>query len=712
MPASPVLKGRSDAIRDVFTVNESDNLLMSVTQSASFGSAYMGSPDNFDGSDLRITLSGSSDSMTFDLNGTGSFEKSIDDEIKRSEGADKEQNTKEPGRPPMPNHSSSFQMKFGRPPYQPHFQHPYYPQQYSAPQGGHPNYPYYFYPQQTGYHNHHTNPNTKDGQHSSSNHNGISSSANRQENSQPNSSNSSLNSTGSRKRTFDDSLDEIHPGQLRSSNSSVCTAPNDATTAVNKLVKESPVKKPVPDTMTLSRMNSTDSADSALTFGGCSLNEKENKKSTQRQKSELSQFMLPSPFNGGTEKRDASETQTLERFTFDLTETRGKPSEAPNGFTPLNQMNNLKSETQVKKESPNLNLNIDSIQENISWNVEGDDMGNTPLSFGSELSGNFFGVSLKSPGGNFVGLGSPSSLGDALLDDSTPLEYQEPSKLVSQTPGKQYLQTPSTPMNFSSPFHAAMFNSAHSGRYPMGMFSPAQGMYHPHGERVVNLRGKAPLQGSHPAMHLPPNVPSHHNFLASPIGLPNRGQYMMNMPSPMPNSRQHELMHSPASFGISKERCIAMEQPLPTKYQGDIEADKDAAAPEFTALVNFPGHVSMKQSVSLPEGMRCCVMCGKACRCTSAKAKKNESKMEPVNKRNSVGDIPIIPTQNKGLCTSCDVNVWIVQSSGLQIKWCKGCKNFRPWAAFGDKGLATKCVRCRDRQREKYASQKDRSSKR
>lgn len=70
-----------------------------------------------------------------------------------------------------------------------------------------------------------------------------------------------------------------------------------------------------------------------------------------------------------------------------------------------------------------------------------------------------------------------------------------------------------------------------------------------------------------------------------------------------------------------------------------------------------------------------------------------------------------IPTQNKGLCTICDVNVWIVTSSGLEIKWCKGCKNFRPWAAFGDKGLATKCVRCRERQREKYALQKEEKDK-
>merc|ERR1711957_206885 len=41
-----------------------------------------------------------------------------------------------------------------------------------------------------------------------------------------------------------------------------------------------------------------------------------------------------------------------------------------------------------------------------------------------------------------------------------------------------------------------------------------------------------------------------------------------------------------------------------------------------------------------------------------------------------------------------------------QIKWCKGCKNFKLWASFGDKGHATKCLGCRERQKEKYALQK------
>ena len=71
------------------------------------------------------------------------------------------------------------------------------------------------------------------------------------------------------------------------------------------------------------------------------------------------------------------------------------------------------------------------------------------------------------------------------------------------------------------------------------------------------------------------------------------------------------------------------------------------------------------------------------------------------------GTAHIIPRQNKGLCTACDVTVWVLVAEGLEIKWCKGCKNFRRWAAFGEKGSATKCVRCRERQREKYAMQKN-----
>jgi hypothetical protein len=66
----------------------------------------------------------------------------------------------------------------------------------------------------------------------------------------------------------------------------------------------------------------------------------------------------------------------------------------------------------------------------------------------------------------------------------------------------------------------------------------------------------------------------------------------------------------------------------------------------------------------------------------------------------------IIPTQNKGVCTACDVTVWVFVHGKVEIKWCKGCKNFKPWIAFGEKLFGTKCLQCRDRQRGKYAEQK------
>lgn len=171
-------------------------------------------------------------------------------------------------------------------------------------------------------------------------------------------------------------------------------------------------------------------------------------------------------------------------------------------------------------------------------------------------------------------------------------------------------------------------------------------------------------------------------------------------------------------------------------FYSDIEKAKTAQVPEFTSLVNFPAHMSQKQAVNLPDGMRCCVMCGQACPCSSGNknkkggskggaSKANDGSLAPRNSNGQDmmgaggsngggekgGGYAIIPTQNKGLCTLCDVNVWVVVSTGLEIKWCKGCKNFRPWAAFGDKGLATKCLRCRERQREKYALQKEEKEK-
>jgi hypothetical protein len=195
------------------------------------------------------------------------------------------------------------------------------------------------------------------------------------------------------------------------------------------------------------------------------------------------------------------------------------------------------------------------------------------------------------------------------------------------------------------------------------------------------------------------------------------------MPPPM--GSPHHMASPLNNMAQSKRKCVPLKPPIPSKFQGDIDKTAKAPVPEFTSLVNFPAHMSQKQTGNLPEGMRCCVMCGSGCPCTSG----NKTKKGPGDKGGSdhglaprssngqdlMGDkgggYAIIPTQNKGLCTLCDVNVWVVVTTGLEIKWCKGCKNFRPWAAFGDKGLATKCLRCRERQREKYALQKEEKEK-
>lgn len=254
---------------------------------------------------------------------------------------------------------------------------------------------------------------------------------------------------------------------------------------------------------------------------------------------------------------------------------------------------------------------------------------------------------------------------------------------------------------------------------------------HPGGpnDRIRNLRGRCPPNANFPPMpiHIPPPMSSHLP-MTSPMGLgpgkaglwsPHHGVMGPPMGSP------HHLSSPLGNMAQSKRKCVPLKPPIPSKFQGDIEKMKSEPVPEFTSLVNFPAHMSQKQSVNLPDGMRCCVMCGSACPCSSGnKGKKNggtkkaDGNMPPrtANGQDArMGDkssgYAIIPTQNKGLCTLCDVNVWVVVQNGLEIKWCKGCKNFRPWAAFGDKGLATKCLRCRERQREKYALQKEEKEK-
>lgn len=93
--------------------------------------------------------------------------------------------------------------------------------------------------------------------------------------------------------------------------------------------------------------------------------------------------------------------------------------------------------------------------------------------------------------------------------------------------------------------------------------------------------------------------------------------------------------------------CMKMTPPLPPRCEGD--PNPTAEVPAFCQLVNFP----------TARYFGNCVMC-------------DDSEFS-------------IPKQNKGVCNNCDVAIWVISPSGMQLKWCKGCKNFRKWIDFGVK---------------------------
>lgn len=93
--------------------------------------------------------------------------------------------------------------------------------------------------------------------------------------------------------------------------------------------------------------------------------------------------------------------------------------------------------------------------------------------------------------------------------------------------------------------------------------------------------------------------------------------------------------------------CMKMTPPLPPRCEVDNAVHVEL--PSFCQLVNFP----------TARYYNNCVMC-------------DESEFA-------------IPKQNKGVCNNCDVAIWVVNPSGMNIKWCKGCKNFRKWIDFGVK---------------------------
>jgi len=72
-----------------------------------------------------------------------------------------------------------------------------------------------------------------------------------------------------------------------------------------------------------------------------------------------------------------------------------------------------------------------------------------------------------------------------------------------------------------------------------------------------------------------------------------------------------------------------------------------------------------------------------------------------------------IPAQNKDVCQDCDTAMWLHNETGIHVKFCKGCKNFRNVILFADqvpldmnKDLPSKCNKCRERSRRSYLVRK------
>jgi hypothetical protein len=175
----------------------------------------------------------------------------------------------------------------------------------------------------------------------------------------------------------------------------------------------------------------------------------------------------------------------------------------------------------------------------------------------------------------------------------------------------------------------------------------------------VQGQGQSPSEGS-------PSFQGDQNDMKRPLG-----QLTNCIMSPRKKIRPPEE----TSYGL--RHCVPLTGPTPPFFQG--KPGINVTLPEFHSLANFR---------NIAAGL--CRMCGLA---------------RPKKGTPGAGEA-VIPTQNKGVCTVCDVKVWVVHEINLQIKWCKGCKNFRSWAAFGEKGHTTKCMPCRDYQAKRYQRKK------
>mmetsp|Transcript_3930 Transcript_3930/g.6015 ORF Transcript_3930/g.6015 Transcript_3930/m.6015 type:complete len:282 (-) Transcript_3930:491-1336(-) len=113
-------------------------------------------------------------------------------------------------------------------------------------------------------------------------------------------------------------------------------------------------------------------------------------------------------------------------------------------------------------------------------------------------------------------------------------------------------------------------------------------------------------------------------------------------------------------------------------------------APAYTQIINHP-----RQSKKKDVSSRRCVMCGRI-----SIQKHQQQHLHP---HDSIDPLhAVIPMQNKDVCRECDRASWIHHSTGMVIKWCKGCKRFENILKFQGSIFASKCDSCRERGRIGY----------
>ena len=188
-------------------------------------------------------------------------------------------------------------------------------------------------------------------------------------------------------------------------------------------------------------------------------------------------------------------------------------------------------------------------------------------------------------------------------------------------------------------------------------------------ERVRNLRGNVSI-GRQLQMYGGGNSSTaYQSSMASPLIAHPAGSYYNNTTRPT--------------------KCYSLKHPLPGKFQGDMERNKSRTVPDFTSLINFPssgGSSAASKAACNSNGgsiSKICVMCGKLC--PVSQGKKNKASSAYIKNGNNT-QAPIIPSQNKGLCTACDVSVWCV-GRVVTVSRCE-CVVFWAWARCRDVAMS------------------------